>query len=121
MGEPPGSRGNLGSPVEKPVRRDRVADPDDARMPPGEWTLNPYRGCSHACRYCFARPTHTRLALNMAGDFDREIIVKVDIAEVLKGELARRRKLPPRVAFTGDPRGAPGPHGLPRPRPARTE
>ncbi|MFC7386939.1 radical SAM protein [Sphaerisporangium rhizosphaerae] len=73
--------------------------PDDARMLPGEWTLNPYRGCSHACRYCFARPTHTRLALNMAEDFDREIIVKVNIVEVLKGELARKRKLPPRVAF----------------------
>ncbi|GAB1818511.1 Rv2578c family radical SAM protein [Herbidospora sp. RD11066] len=73
--------------------------PDDARMLPGEWTLNPYRGCSHACRYCFARPTHTHLALNMAEDFDREIIVKVNIVEVLKGELARKRKLPPRVAF----------------------
>ncbi|WP_329133341.1 radical SAM protein [Streptomyces sp. NBC_01476] len=73
--------------------------PDDARMLPGEWTLNPYRGCTHACRYCFARPTHTRLQLNPAEDFDREIIVKVNIAEVLRDELARKRRLPPRVAF----------------------
>jgi DNA repair photolyase len=73
--------------------------PADARMLPGEWTLNPYRGCTHACRYCFARPTHTRLGLDYADDFDREIIVKTNIVEVLKDELARKRKLPPRVAF----------------------
>jgi hypothetical protein len=45
--------------------------PATARMLPGEWTINPYRGCTHACRYCFARPTHTRLELDMADDFDR--------------------------------------------------
>jgi DNA repair photolyase len=73
--------------------------PDDARMLPGEWTINPYRGCTHACQYCFARPTHTRLGLNLAGDFDREIVVKTNIVEVLRAELARKRKLPPRVAF----------------------
>jgi DNA repair photolyase len=73
--------------------------PADARMLPGEWTINPYRGCTHACRYCFARPTHTRLELNMAEDFDREIIVKVNIVDVLRQELAKKRKLPPRVAF----------------------
>jgi DNA repair photolyase len=73
--------------------------PADARMLPGEYTINPYRGCTHACQYCFARPTHTRLGLNAAGDFDNEIIVKTNIVEVLRTELARKRKLPPRVAF----------------------
>ncbi|TDV43552.1 radical SAM protein [Actinophytocola oryzae] len=73
--------------------------PEDARMLPGEWTLNPYRGCTHACQYCFARPTHTRLGLGVAEDFDREIIVKTNIVEVLRAELSRRRRLPPRVAF----------------------
>jgi DNA repair photolyase len=73
--------------------------PADARMLPGEYTINPYRGCTHACQYCFARNTHTRLGLNIAGDFDNEIIVKTNIAEVLRSELARKRKLPPRVAF----------------------
>ncbi|MFL6125332.1 radical SAM protein [Actinophytocola sp.] len=73
--------------------------PQDARMLPGEWTINPYRGCAHACQYCFARPTHTRLGLNVAGDFDREIVVKTNIVAVLRAELARRRVLPPRVAF----------------------
>ncbi|SFW91091.1 radical SAM protein [Amycolatopsis australiensis] len=73
--------------------------PADARMLAGEYTINPYRGCTHACQYCFARPTHTRLGLDVAGDFDNEIIVKTNIAEVLRSELARKRKLPPRVAF----------------------
>jgi len=39
------------------------------------WTINAYRGCSHACTYCFARPTHRYLGLNMGDDFDRKIVV----------------------------------------------
>jgi DNA repair photolyase len=56
---------------------------------PFGWTINPYRGCSHACAYCFARPTHKYLALNMGTDFDSQIIVKVNVAEVLARELAK--------------------------------
>jgi DNA repair photolyase len=56
---------------------------------PFGWTINPYRGCSHACLYCFARPTHRYLELNMGTDFDREIVVKVNVAEVLRKELAK--------------------------------
>ncbi|AAT88364.1 DNA repair photolyase [Leifsonia xyli subsp. xyli] len=57
-------------------------------MPFG-WTVNPYRVCSHACVYCFARPTHSYLDLDQGKDFDQEIIVKVNVAEVLRKELAR--------------------------------
>jgi DNA repair photolyase len=57
-------------------------------MPFG-WTINPYRGCSHACVYCFARNTHTYLDLNAGKDFDNQIIVKVNVAEVLSRELAK--------------------------------
>jgi DNA repair photolyase len=56
---------------------------------PFGWTINPYRGCSHACAYCFARPTHRYLDLNMGTDFDREIIVKVNVAEALGRELSK--------------------------------
>lgn len=59
-----------------------------ADMPYG-WTINPYRGCSHACVYCFARPTHRYLDFVDAGDFDREVVVKVNLVEVLRGELRR--------------------------------
>ncbi|HEX6024592.1 MAG TPA: radical SAM protein, partial [Solirubrobacter sp.] len=56
---------------------------------PFSWTVNPYRGCSHACVYCFARPTHEYLDLDAGRDFEREIIVKVNVPEVLRVELAR--------------------------------
>src|SRR5580704_2444876 len=62
--------------------------PQASRMPFG-WTINPYRGCSHACVYCFARPTHTYLDFNAGRDFEREIIVKVNAPERLRVELAK--------------------------------
>lgn len=52
-------------------------------------TINPYRGCTHACTYCFARPTHTYLDMNARADFEREIVVKVNLPEVLRAELRR--------------------------------
>jgi DNA repair photolyase len=55
------------------------------------WTINVYRGCSHACRYCFARPTHEYLGLNLGEDFDRKIVVKINAVERLRAELAAPR------------------------------
>ncbi len=63
--------------------------PGAARSLPFGWTINPYRGCSHQCRFCFARNTHTYLDLDAGRDFDSQIIVKVNIVEVLERELAR--------------------------------
>jgi len=54
---------------------------------PFGWTVNPYRGCSHACTYCFARPTHDYLGLNIGEDFERRIVVKVNAVDRLKVEL----------------------------------
>src|SRR6476619_6978292 len=54
-----------------------------------DWTVNPYRGCSHACVYCFARRTHTYLDLDPGRDFEREIVVKVNVPELLRAELGR--------------------------------
>jgi DNA repair photolyase len=55
---------------------------------PFRWTINAYRGCSHACTYCFARPTHEFLGLDAGDDFDRKIVVKVNAVERLRVELA---------------------------------
>jgi DNA repair photolyase len=66
---------------------------------PYGWTINPYRGCSHACLYCFARPTHTYLDLDGGDDFDRQIIVKVNVADVLRKELAKPSWEHPPVAL----------------------
>ena len=56
---------------------------------PFRWTINPYRGCTHACRYCFARPTHTYLDFDAGRDFEREIVVKVNAPEIVRAELGR--------------------------------
>lgn len=56
---------------------------------PFGWTINPYRGCSHACVYCFARPSHQYLELDAGKDFDSQVIVKVNVAEALRRDLAR--------------------------------
>jgi DNA repair photolyase len=58
---------------------------------PFSWTINPYRGCSHACVYCFARPTHTFMDMNPGRDFETKIVVKVNAPEVLRRELAAPR------------------------------
>jgi DNA repair photolyase len=70
------------------------------RVPGGRygfsWTINPYRGCTHACVFCFARRTHTYLDMNAGRDFEREIVVKVNVPELLRAELGRpnwRREL----------------------------
>jgi DNA repair photolyase len=62
----------------------------DASLVPFRWTVNPYRGCTHACVYCFARPTHEFLELGAGRDFEREIVVKVNAPERLRVELARK-------------------------------
>src|SRR3984957_13484078 len=54
---------------------------------PFRYTINPYRGCSHACVYCFARPTHDYLGLGIGTDFERKIVVKVNAVERLRAEL----------------------------------
>ncbi|WP_082093499.1 Rv2578c family radical SAM protein [Demequina sediminicola] len=57
---------------------------------PFTWTINPYRGCSHACVYCFARPSHEYLELDSGDDFDNQVIVKTNIVEALRADLAKK-------------------------------
>ncbi len=58
-------------------------------MPDMRWSLNPYRGCQHACVYCFARGNHEYLGYNTGRDFDRRVIVKTNLVAVLRRELRR--------------------------------
>jgi DNA repair photolyase len=62
--------------------------PERSRMP-FRFTINPYRGCSHACAYCFARPTHTYLGFDSGRDFEKEIVVKVNAPELVRRELGK--------------------------------
>jgi DNA repair photolyase len=63
--------------------------PEESQLP-FRFTVNAFRGCSHSCRYCFARPTHEYLDLDAGQDFDSQIVVKTNVAAVLRKELGRR-------------------------------
>lgn len=73
-----------------PNARPNVAGRPAPSMLPFNYTVNGYRGCSHACRYCFARPTHEYLDFDSGADFDSQVVVKTNVADVLRRELSRR-------------------------------
>ena len=64
--------------------------PEASRVP-FRWTVNPYRGCTHSCHYCFARAFHAYLDLGVGDDFSSKIVVKTNVVEVLRRELASPR------------------------------
>jgi DNA repair photolyase len=56
---------------------------------PFKWTLNPYRGCTHGCHYCYARRYHAQFELGADDEFASVILVKVNLVEVLRRELKK--------------------------------
>jgi DNA repair photolyase len=56
---------------------------------PFKWTLNPYRGCTHGCHYCFARRYHVQFELDSSDSFSSIILVKRNFVDVLRNELDR--------------------------------
>jgi len=66
---------------------------------PFRWSLNPYRGCVHGFHYCYARATHPYLGLDAGEDFEKKIVVKTNMAEVLRGELRKPSWTRERVAI----------------------
>ena len=96
LGEPP--------PVELQVYEEEarsILSENDSPDVPFRWSVNPYRGCFHACAYCYARPGHQYLGWGAGTDFDRRIVVKTNAEGLLDDALRRpqwRREL---IAFSG--------------------
>jgi DNA repair photolyase len=65
---------------------------DSKRKLPFAWSINPYRGCEFACKYCYARYTHEFMEMRDGMDFERKIYVKQHTAELLRSELRRVKK-----------------------------
>src|SRR5215470_18078873 len=65
------------------------------------WSVNPYRGCFHACAYCYARPSHEYLSFGAGTDFDRKILVKLRAPELLRAALAKKSWKKEPIAFSG--------------------
>lgn len=74
---------------------------NDSPDVPFRWSVNPYRGCQHACAYCYARPMHQYLDFGAGTDFDTKIVVKTNAAELLRQALARRSWKREWIAFSG--------------------
>src|SRR5438132_93671 len=66
---------------------------------PFDWTLNPYRGCTHGCHYCFARRYHAQFEMDSGDEFASVILVKQNIERVLARELDRPSWTRELVAF----------------------
>jgi DNA repair photolyase len=81
------------------LRSENLVNKFNGRPMPFGWTVNPYRGCEMACRYCFARYTHEYLGLDDRTAFERTIYVKDTDRERLVAELRRARRSGQSVAM----------------------
>jgi DNA repair photolyase len=96
LGEPP--------PVAVVVHEERaktILSENDSEDVPFRWSANPYRGCQHACAYCYARPTHEYLGLGAGTDFDSQLVVKTNAAALLRAKLGSRGWRGEAIAFSG--------------------
>ena len=73
----------------EPDRARSVISTNDSPDIPFEQSINPYRGCAHACCYCYARPSHSYVGLSPGWDFETKLFYKQDVGKLLERELAR--------------------------------
>src|SRR5882672_2018495 len=74
-------------PVKVEVYEERaksLVTENDSPDIPFRWSANPYRGCQHACAYCYARPYHEYLGMGAGTDFDTKLVAKLNAAELLR-------------------------------------
>lgn len=79
-----------------------VISENDSPDVPMRFSVNPYRGCVHACAYCYARPSHQYLGFGAGTDFDRKIVVRVNAPEVLRATFDKRGWKGESITFSGN-------------------
>ena len=97
----------LEEPPEAPLevfeeRAKSVLSKNDSPDVPFRFSVNPYRGCQHACAYCYARPTHQYLSFGAGTDFERKIVVKTNAPELLRKALAKPSWKGEAIVFSGN-------------------
>ena len=78
-----------------------ILSENDSPDLPFRWSANPYRGCLHACSYCYSRPTHEYLDLGAGTDFDTKIVVKRTAPELLREAFDKKSWKGELVMFSG--------------------
>jgi DNA repair photolyase len=96
IGEPP----NAALSVFEEDARSMLSENQSPDLP-FRFSVNPYRGCMHACAYCYARPSHQYLGWGAGTDFDRKIVVKRNAPEVLRAELMKPSWEGDTIVFSG--------------------
>jgi DNA repair photolyase len=84
-----------------PDKSKSIISENDSPDIPFRFSLNPYRGCSHGCSYCYARPTHEYLGLSAGLDFETKIFVKHDAAKLFRQFLSRPKWTPEPIVLSG--------------------
>ena len=79
-----------------------VLSKNDSPDLPFTWSINPYRGCMHACAYCYARPSHHYLDFGAGTDFDRKIVIKRDAPALLRAAFEKRSWRGEAIVFSGN-------------------
>lgn len=97
LGEPPNAPLHVYEEQAKSIVNE-IESPDVGMT----WSLNPYRGCQHACAYCYARPSHQYWGFGAGTDFDRNIVVKVNAAKLLRETFDKRSWKGESISFSGN-------------------
>lgn len=84
---------------EEPRKIINKVDSPDIPLP---YSMNPYQGCEHGCVYCYARPTHEYWGFNAGVDFERNIIIKKNAAELLRKELLKKSWVVEPIMLSGN-------------------
>ena len=92
---------NVPLPQYLPDHSRTIIASNDSPDVPFARSINPYRGCSHGCIYCYARPTHEYLGMSAGLDFESRILVKHQAPELLRAELAAKSWQPQMIALSG--------------------